>query len=168
MASWGRIAMRALKTLSGTPLPRHEGPEAASQTFKMGAPLTFVNGYLQECGTDPVLIFGLATKDGQSGATAGAKRQLVQLAHPDVLFLGYLDTSNSEGNGVGNATYRGRNFGIAKNSSTGKWYVDYYETTNIRVVIWDFWDQDVMVLGDTLPQVIFAFDPHYCQGLKTS
>jgi hypothetical protein len=82
VATHPTIAFRALKTLSGMAVPRQEFPEAATQTFKAGAPVVLQAGYLQECGANPPLIMGIASKDGQSGASAGAKAQVVFLARP--------------------------------------------------------------------------------------
>lgn len=160
-----RIAMRAVRTLSGTVLPSMELPEGASQTFKAGALCVFASGYVAECGADPALILGVATRDGQNG-TAGAKSQNFHLAHPSTLFLGYLDTSASEGAGTNAATDRGLSYGVAKNAASGKWYVDKTETTNKRVTIWSFWDQVIdgiaPAVGDVMPPVIFSIAAPYC------
>ena len=173
MATAPRIAIRALKTLAGTPVPKEGFPEAASQTFKKGA-LVYLNssGYLVECGTDPTLIMGVATADG-GNAAAGAVTQVVELAHPSTLFLGNLDTSGSEGNGTSAQADTGKMYGVVKSSVTGTpWYVDKTETTNKRVIVWHLWEgvQDgiPMAVGDTIPWVVFAFDPAYFQGHHTS
>ncbi len=175
MATQPRIAFRAVRTLSGMSVPREEFPEAASQTFKKGAPVFLRVGYLEECGTDPVLIMGVATRDGQNGGSAGAKTQVVELAHPDTLFLGNVDDGGSQGNGVTAATTRGRMLGITKHSSTGKWHVDTAKGTaalKSRVIVWNFYlnaqDGVNQAVGDTLGWVLFSFDPGYFQGQKTS
>jgi hypothetical protein len=174
VATQPRIAFRAVRTLSGMSVPREYFPDAASQTFKKGAPVFLRVGYLEECGTDPVLIMGVATRDGQNGSTAGAKSQTVELAHPDTLFLGNVD-AGSAGTGVTAATTRGRMLGITKHSSSGKWSVDVDKGTaalKSRVVVWDFYlnaqDGATQAIGDTLGWVLFAFDPAYFQGQKTS
>jgi hypothetical protein len=142
-----------------------ELPEGASQTFKAGALCVFASGYVAECGADPALITGLATRDGQNAA-AGTKRQNFILAHPATLFLGYLDTSASEGAGTTAATDRGLSYGVAKNAATGKWYVDKTETSNKRVTVWDVWEQPVggvtPAWGDIMTPVLFTIAAPYC------
>jgi hypothetical protein len=158
--TWGRIPFRAVRNLSGPGLPSIELPEGANQTFKAGAPVVFVAGFIAECGVDPVLITGLATKDGQNKAT-GVARQDIILAHPATLFLGYLDTSAAEGLGASAAIDRGLSYGIAKNAASGKWYVDKSDTTAKRVTVWEVWEQAVdgktPAWGDIMTPVVFSF-----------
>ena len=71
MATSPRIAFTAVRTLNGMGIPRQEFKEAASTTFKAGAPLVVASGYANECGDDPALIVGIASKDGQGGSEAG-------------------------------------------------------------------------------------------------
>ena len=172
MATAPRIAITPVKTLTGLSVPQESFQEAATQTFSKGALVRLASGYLTECGTDPVLIMGVASRDGQNGAAAGDKSQAVYLAHPDTLFKGNLDTSGSEGNGTTAVTDRGKNYGVAKASSGGTWYVDKTDQTNKRVVVWDFWtavqDGVNMAVGDTLGWILFQFDPQYFQGSHTS
>lgn len=153
-------------------IPRESFPEAASQTFKKGA-LVYLNaGYLTACGADPALIMGIATEDAHN-TTAGLYNIVVELAHPDTLFLANLDTQASEGAGTTAATDRGAMYGVKSlAASPYQWYVDKTETTNKRVVVWDIWtavqDGVPMAVGDTIGWVVFAFDPAYFQGSHTS
>jgi hypothetical protein len=155
----GRVPIRAVKTLSGLTFPTQDFPEAATQTFKAGAPVVLSSGYLQECGADPALVMGIASRNGQNGASAGLKRQTVILAHPDVLFLGNLD--NGSAGTASAATDIGKKYGIAKHGGTGHWYVDSTDTSNTRVVIWDVWDGVIngqqAAVGDTMHPVYFSF-----------
>ena len=170
MATQPRIAISAAKALGGLSIPGENFPEQATQTFKMGAVVSLTAGYLGEAVADPTLIMGIATRDGQNGATAGAKDQLVHLAGGLTLFRGNLD--NGAGTLASAATDRGKMYGLAKHAPSGKWYVDSTDVTNKRVVIWDFWDgaQDGlnMVIGDNLHWVLFQFDHSYFQGARTS
>jgi hypothetical protein len=173
VATQPRIPFRAVRTLSGTSVPCEAFPEAATQTFAIGAPVYLLDGYLQEVGTDPKLIMGIARGAGQSGATAGAKTQVVDLAHPDTLFVGNMDSA-AGGAGVTAANQRGRMYGITKHSGTGYWSVDSAKAVaaTSRLVIWNFWlnaqDGATQAIGDTLGWVVFSFDPAYFQGNKTS
>jgi hypothetical protein len=154
--------MRPVRNLFGIGIPCLEVPESASCTFKKGAPVVVTSGYLGECGADPVLILGLARKNGQGGAAAGDKLQVVDIAMPGILFMGNL--SNAADTAVGAATDRFTPYGILKETTYGTWFVDTGETSSDRVVIWEFWLQDGEVLTDTRTRVVFQFDPVYCQG----
>jgi hypothetical protein len=147
MATSPRVAMRAVRNLLGTTLPVVEVPEAATVTAKRGAPCVSTSGYTDECGTDPALILGLLSKDGQNGSGAGDKLQPVEVAQLGVLFMGNL--SNAADSAAGAATDRFKAYGILKDSSSETWFVDTGETSNDRVVIWEFWLQDGEVLTDT-------------------
>jgi hypothetical protein len=147
-------AIRPVRSLTGLPYPRQAVPEAATQTFKLGALVVCTSGFLVECGADPALILGVASRAGQNGASAGLKENVVYLAHPDTLFVGNLDTSASEGAGVTAATDRFLTYGVAKRTSS-HWYVDKTDTTNKRVRIFDFWNEDAV--GDVMGRVLFKF-----------
>lgn len=158
------------KSLTGYSIAQEDFLEAATQTFKKGALVTLLAGYLQEAVADPTLVVGVASADGGNGATAGVKHQSVYLAHPSTLFQGNLDNNLGTTNSA--QTDVGKMYGVAKHAASGKWYVDSTDVTNKRVVIWGFWKgaQDGLPAGpgDTLAQVYFQFDPTYFQGAKTS
>lgn len=155
--------MRAVRNLYGMGIPKEQIPEGITSTFKRGAPCVVTSGYAVECGADPALIAGLATKDGQNGAANGTYSQEFEMALPGILFMGNL--SNNADTAVTAATDRFGKYGILKHSASGKWMVDKDETTNDRVTVWNFWLQDNDVLGDTRGRVYFMFDPLYCQGI---
>lgn len=169
MSTSPRIAFRAVRTLSGNPIPREEFLEAAAQTFKQGAPcLVNTSGYLAEVGTNPTYIMGIATRDGQNGTNAGDKKQVIELAHPDTLFVGNMDAS-AAGTGVTAQANIGAAYGITKHGGSGKWTVDTDKkqtgTTLTGVVrVWNFWNQDTEVVGDILGRVLFQFDASVFQG----
>jgi hypothetical protein len=161
MATQAKIAMRAVRTLSGNPIPKLSVPEKASSTFKKGA-VCFANaGYLDECGANPALILGLATQDAGNGASDGLNSQVVELAHVDTLFRGYLDTGASEGTGTAAATARLKAHGVTKAAAGGVWFVDSNKTgTSGRVVVWEAWSESGYTdLGgaDIRPHVVFSF-----------
>jgi len=169
MATQAKIAMASQQTIFGTPLPRRNTPEKASGTFKKGAVVFMNAGFLDECGANPALILGVATRDAQNGATDGAKSQLVELASPGVLFKGYLDTSASEGTGVSANTDLFKGVGLTKSAAGGFWYADKGKTTvNVRAVIWDFWlsveNAQQVVIGDIRPPVLFGVTYANFQG----
>jgi hypothetical protein len=111
-----------------------EGKEAASQTFKKGAPLVLNTGLLEEAGTAPATIIGFAAEDATGTtsakchywpAKAGVKYQVV------------LDDALAQ-------AQIGANYGIVKDPTTGYWYLLAADT------------------GDQF--TIKAFDPRYAIG----
>jgi hypothetical protein len=157
MATQAKIAMRAVRTLSGSPIPVQDVPEKATRTFTQRA-LCFMNaGYLDECGADPALILGIARTAGSNTTADGTARNQVELAHPDNLFRGYFDDSGGEGTGTTAATDIFKKYGVAKAASGGVWFVDKADTTNNRVTIWEFWSEPGYAVGDIRTHVIFGF-----------
>jgi hypothetical protein len=114
-------------------------------------------GYLDECGADPSLILGIAETAGSNNATDGGVNNVVELAHPDVLYRGYFDDSTSEGTGVSAATDLFKKYGVAKAATGGVWFVDKADTTNNRVTIWEFWSEPGYAVADIRTHVLFGF-----------
>src|SRR5262245_7100013 len=160
MSTQGKIAIRCVRTLAGTPIIKAAVPEKASQTFLKGA-LVFIEaatGFLIECGADPASILGVATADGANNAVSGAVTQVVELAHPDNLFRGYLDTSAAEGAGTSAQTDLFKGYGVFKSASgVANWFVDKTDTTAKRTFIWEFWGETGYAVGDIRTHVIFSF-----------
>jgi hypothetical protein len=163
----GKIVPRAVRTLSGSPVPKLGVPEKATRTFKKGAIAFMSAGFLDECGANPALILGIATQDGQNGATDGLYQNIVELAHPDTLFRMYVDNNDSGTAATGAATDLLKGYGIMRGAtSPNQWFVDLNRTgANVRVVIWEFWNEvSYVYVGDTLPQVIVGFVYLFFQG----
>lgn len=161
MATQARIPMRAVRTLSGNPIPRLALPEKAGQTFLKGAVcmIEAASGYVIECSANPTLIAGLANAAGGNTSSSGTNTQVLELAHPDTLFRGYLD-NNDGGTGTAAQTDQGKGYGITKSgTSPTAWFVDKNKTTTtVRVVIWEFWTEAGYAgLSDTMPHVIFGW-----------
>jgi hypothetical protein len=166
MATQGKIAMRAVKTLSGVTIPRGAFQEKVSQTYVRGALVVLdANGQLTECGADPALIMGVAVGNGLNQAVNIDPRQLVELAHPGVLFRGYADLPAGEGTGVLALTDRGLAHGVAKAAvAPAVWFVDTTDVTADRVTVWDTWDEPGYALTDIRPHVYFSFIYSVFQG----
>jgi hypothetical protein len=165
MATQPKIPMRAVRTIFGTPVPKQHFPEKATQTFKKGAPCYVgTDGYMTECGADPALYMGLATKDGMNAASDALYDQIVELCAPGVLFRGYLDSSGGETTGVGTQAKRTQAHGIAKSATGGIWYVDTADTTDDIVVIWQYWDGDGNLFGDIRTHALFSWVITQWQG----
>lgn len=110
-------------------------PEAASQTFKKGAPIVFTSGgtTVEEGGTNPTFIIGIADHDGQN-TTASAKdtatTPLTELTFEGILGNGDLTDYTLLAADVGDR------YGITK-AAGGGWFVDKQKTAvlNCRVVV---------------------------------
>lgn len=124
--------------------------EKASQTFKIGVPVQFNAGYVQECATidstpanDPIL--GICTEPGNNLSSDGVAKTLtygsVQNQSAAVLIpVGAPPNDGKMGVVIANdnveffaatlvthalaATDIGSQFGLTKDGSTGQWYVD--------------------------------------------
>lgn len=102
-------------------------PEAASQTFKAGAPLIInAAGFIEECAAAPALIYAIAVKPGQNGATAGLYQSLFHRVGPDIEFDGTLLGTLTQ-------TMIGENYGLVKGAD-GIWYIDPADVADQVVV----------------------------------
>lgn len=100
------------------------GIEAASQTYKVGAPLVTSSGKLQEASANPTAIIGIALS-----AATGVTNSTV-LYYPAVqdtfLFLISIDKASAQGGALAVLAQTNvyATFGITKDSTTGFWYLD--------------------------------------------
>lgn len=77
-------------------------PEASSQTYTLGAPLTInASGMAAEIASNGTLIFGFAQKAGQNGASDGAKTAKVYKVTPNERFEGALSVTSWDQSLVG-------------------------------------------------------------------
>lgn len=92
-------------------------PEKASGTWKVGAPLVFNSGYVEEAGTAPSTVRFIAAEDGHNGGTDGAEYCLVwPIGSDDIWEASFEDSLAIADNGG--------NYGIVKDATSGYWYVD--------------------------------------------
>jgi hypothetical protein len=102
--------------------------EAASQTFKKGAPLVFSGAVntggntVAEGGTDPTLIVGIAEEAGENNAVAGAKKVRCTPLLGDYVFEGILGNGDTTDYTLA-VTDIGDVYGITKAADSG-WFVD--------------------------------------------
>ena len=126
-----------------TSIPVKLGTLPASQTFVRGALLTRSSGRLVEAGTDPVLVLGVAlhrAKDPRAGSSSVAGDPVQYI--PTIWSLEF--EANLMGAAAANYTLAQTDqfitYGVAKDSTTGFWFIDQSDTTNDRVFITDFVD----------------------------
>jgi hypothetical protein len=142
--------------------------DASGATYKIGSALAASGGDLVEAtDADPVVgIVGFAMQPGSNivathvpnqiypaGAALSAAEAvtplLVALALPGAVFEGTL--ANEGADHAAAATDIWAFAGLAKDSTTGLWYVDIGDTTtNASVLILGFKNQQDLVLGTTL------------------
>ncbi len=133
--------------------PRMEtGLEGTSKTFLAGAPLVWSSGYLQEAGSDPTLIAGIAAEPGHN-ITAGTQKVMYYPLQGNV-FEGNL--AQAAANTTSATTDPGKAYGIvARSSGTAHWVVDSADTSATRVRILDF--ALPSIVGDVNARVTFTF-----------
>jgi hypothetical protein len=122
-----------------TSMPTHFAPEGASKTHVKGALVIQTTGLLGEAGADPTNVVGVAAHAGRNGSSG--TRSFYLPPDENVIFVGSLDTSASEGTGTVAAADLGAEYGVTKTALTGanlgKWYVDQNKTggsARVRVV----------------------------------
>lgn len=107
--------------------------EAATQTFKKGAPLVFTGvvntggNTVQEGGADPTNIVGIAEEAGENNAVAGAKKVRCTPLTGDYVFEGILGNGDTTDYTLA-VTDIGDVFGITKAADNG-WFVDKQKAT---------------------------------------
>ena len=127
--------IRLVKSLHGGGAEM-SGPEGATQTFLVGAPLAWASGYLQEAGSDPTAIVGIAAEPGHNAAASGDNRIAYWPLTGNVFEA---NLAQAASNTTSATTSIGTLYGIVKRSSgTVHWVVDSSDTTNTRCVIVDF------------------------------
>jgi hypothetical protein len=128
-------AMTVARTLGMNTPPIMHGQEAASQSYVVGALLVNSSGKLAVATADPTLatVVGLALT--AATGTTDTDVSYVPIL-PGVIFEANLD--DGSGTLVSAVTHLNAQFGIAVTS--GKFWIDQSDTTNIRVCVIGFRD----------------------------
>ena len=146
------ISILSSRTHGLAAFPLAQAPEKATQTFKAGAVLKNNGGFLDEAAVDVVTgIVGIAARDGQNGATDGAKTVSYYPVLPGALFSATLEDETNEDH-VLLAADRFTSKALQKDSD-GIWYVDENDGANHAVTIIDF----IGATGDTRARVVIRF-----------
>jgi hypothetical protein len=115
-----------------------DAPEAASQTFRIGAPLilSVVSGHENEvkvAGNDPVVgILGVAAENATG---VQGSRICYWIAEPGVEFVGRIQDA-----AVIAYTQKGIAYGIVFDAVNGIWRLDSTDTTNVNTIVTDLVD----------------------------
>lgn len=149
MATISLRALEVAKTIHGNSPWTGEFPEAASQTFKKGAIVTFnSSGHVVEAGADPVQVLGVAAEDASNDSVAANSKTTVWIADDETIFVG-----NLSGTSTTAQTDIGAGYGLVKTGNN--WHVDKTDVANRREIIVDLDPRDSV--GDTNGRVHFIF-----------
>lgn len=128
--------------------------EGASQTYKKGAPLVInSSGYIVEASNPVALgeqIVGFAAEPGHN-TTAGASTALYYPALPSVVFEGVLEDGTNFDHVLVQANF-GKSYAIAKDTSSGAWYLNEDNITDVAAIVVGF----VEDVGTTKARVLFT------------
>lgn len=144
--------------------------EGASQTYKKGAPLingaTTEVGYLIEAAiANPATYTGLVgvalanaenLAHGAADPTTGDSYHLAYPPNDDLIFIGQLDasaTTLAAGTHALAQTDLWAQYGITHDATSGFWYVNFSDTTDVRVVVVELIDP----LGTIAGRVAFKW-----------
>jgi hypothetical protein len=126
------LSIRPYRPKGLTTIPSTDGPEAASQTFKKGAPLVDNgSGYLAEASADVTSgIVGFAAENGHNTANAGDKSVGYYPAEAHMSFVGMLEDETNFDHVLAH-TDRYAAFALQKDTSSGAWFLDENDTSNV-------------------------------------
>jgi hypothetical protein len=153
MAIIAKRRIEVAKTVHGNSPWTQLFPEAASQTFKLGAVVTLVAGMAQEAGANPTRILGIAAEDGHNDPIAGHSYLTVWIADDETIFV-----ANLAGAQTTAITDVGAGYAILKDTGApggDVWEVDKSDSTNRRVIVVDLDRRDN--IGDEAGRVLFMF-----------
>lgn len=149
--------IRPVRLISGlgTPAMLRVG-EAATQTFKKGAPLVLSSGYLQECAFGGAeTVYGVSDADGSNLTASGTAEMLdhgpaQNMTSSAVIPVGAWPNDGKIGAFLANgqtvfsialkagqvytAAMLGTVYGITKDTPSGYWYLDNTDTTGDNAV----------------------------------
>lgn len=148
-----RVAIDVARLQGMVSVPKDEAPAVSAQTWLKGGVLVANGGELQEGGTNPTDIVGVAIHKNPPTNTTSETGYYVP-AREHIEFVGSIDDNGDLGNGAIALTDRYTAYGITEDSS-GVWYVDKGKTAaaDVRVVITGFQD----AVGTTNGRVYFQF-----------
>lgn len=122
--------------------------KAAATNFERGAPVVMTSGLAGEAGADPALntVVGVAQHDMATSGYGSADCFVTPTDDGDS-WVGSVDLSSAIGTGTSAATDRGLRYGIAKDATSGQWFIDKDDTTNVRVQVEKLIDAAATVQG---------------------
>lgn len=136
--------------LNGAPIPILQVTKASATTWNAGDIIIATSGLAVVATDGPTTgtILGVAA-DTQA---AGNTEVLIYPALPDIIFTGRIATGDAGGAYTSLVTNRYLRYGISLDS-TGTWYINAADTTDLAVLILEFID----AIGTSLAKVKFCF-----------
>lgn len=155
----GAQSFRVATNIGVKNAPTLSYPEAASQTFKKGAPIIFTSGgtTVEEGGADPTSIIGIADHDGNNSTASADLTYTTPLT--EITFDGILGNGDTTDYTLLAADV-GDKYGITK-AAGGGWFVDKQKTAvlSCRVVVLSLKDPAGTVNGRVRFKFLdFVFD----------
>ena len=137
--------------INGGPFPIWAVSKEAATTWLEGAVIIGTAGYAVEGADGPTkgTILGVA----QSPAVNGETEALIIPALPGVIFSGILSTGDTGGDYTSLVGDRFLQFGVSLEGTTGTWYVNKADVTDMAVTVLDFID----AIGTNLTRIAFTF-----------
>jgi hypothetical protein len=123
----------------------------SATTWKKGAVILYTSGYAVEATDGPTTgtIVGVAA----GAASATELEALVYPALPGATFIGRLATGDTGGDLTSLVTHRGVKYGISLEATTGVWYLNAADTSDVAVSLLNF----IEPVGTNLCLVEFTF-----------
>ena len=147
------------KMLNGMPQPTLAVVKETAVTWDKGAVIIATNGYAVEAADGPTTgtILGIAAEPAVSGPLFA----LVIPALPSVEFRGILGSGDTGADYTSLITDRYIGLGVSLEGTSGVWYVNAADTTDIAVTVTGFID----TIGDNLAEITFVFSTGLFNGL---
>lgn len=109
-------------------------PKAAATNYKAGDPIILTTGLAVEAGADPALNTVLGVAQANAILTGyGSTTCMVSAIDISDTWVGSVDDSGAFGTGISAIAQRGVRYGIARDATSGLWYIDIADTTAVRV-----------------------------------
>lgn len=123
-------------------------PKAAATDFKSGALIIQSAGLAVEAGADPALnaVLGVSQHDAALSGYGSTACHMSRISDGD-MWSGSVDDSGAFGTGVSAVAQRGVRYGVARDATSGKWYIDVADTVAVRVRVEELIDAVGTVQG---------------------
>jgi hypothetical protein len=143
--------IKAIGMINGNPVPLLEVIKASATTWLKGAVIIMTSGLAVEGadGATTGTVVGVAADAAVDGETVAR----VYPALPGVLFSMRLGTGDTGGDYTSAITDRYLAYGISLEGTSGTWYINQADTSDVQVLITRFID----TIGDNLALVEVTF-----------
>jgi hypothetical protein len=143
--------IKAVKMLGGGAVPIVNVTKASATTWLKGAIIIATSGLAVEAADGPTTgtILGVAAEAAEDGRTEA----LVYPALPNAVFSGRIATGDTGGDYTSLVTNRYIRYGLSLEGTSGTWYINAADTTDLAAMPIEFVD----AIGTNLALVHFTF-----------